>query len=138
MSISRHKERSVHARVSRDHASSSPGIDDEIFLQPWFLPKDIFLEIRRLLPSAQLLKLRYYFEDYGCLKCGRANVMYRSNGLCENCSIVVRSRIVLSLKRRFDKLGRRCDGTPLQKYLSSLKRANFKSGQAPHSLRSSD
>jgi len=32
-----------------------------------------FFAIRQLLPSAQLLKMRYYFDDYGCLKCGKSD-----------------------------------------------------------------
>jgi hypothetical protein len=29
--------------------------------------------VRRLLPPSQMLKMRYYFDDYGCLKCGNLN-----------------------------------------------------------------
>ena len=47
-----------------------------------------FLAIRRLLPSSQLLKMRYYYEDYGGLKCGKANVAYRSNGFRGRCKVV--------------------------------------------------
>lgn len=120
MSASRHRKNPTPARVLRNLQKSPSNIDDEIFLQPWFLPKDIFLEVRRLLPSSQLLKMRYYFEDYGCLRCGRSDVLYRSNGLCEKCNIIIRGRIVLSLKRRFEKLGVRNDAQPLKRYLSTL------------------
>lgn len=37
---------------------------DELFLQPWFLPKPTYLALRRLLPSCQMAKMRYYFDDY--------------------------------------------------------------------------
>ncbi len=50
--------------------------------------------------SLQLSKMKYYFEDYGCLKCGKkTNVVYRSNGLCNGFTVVVRARTVLALKR---------------------------------------
>jgi hypothetical protein len=31
--------------------------EDELFLQPWFLSKATYLEIRRLLPPSQMLKM---------------------------------------------------------------------------------
>jgi len=92
-------------------------LDDEIFLQPWYLPRKTFLAIRELLPSAQLLKMRYYFEDYGCLKCGKLGVVYGSNGMCTRCVIIVRGRVVLSLKRRFEKVGVEIKDGPIQVFL---------------------
>jgi hypothetical protein len=91
--------------------------NDEIFLQPWYLPRKTFLAIRELLPSAQLLKMRYYFEDYGCLKCGKPGVVYGSNGMCTRCAIVVRGRVVLSLKRRFENVGVEIKDGPIQVFL---------------------
>jgi hypothetical protein len=93
---------------------------DELFLQPWFLPKSTYLAVRRLLPSSQLAKMRYYFEDYGCLKCGHRHALYASNGLCRRCSIIVRSRIVLCLKRRFRKVGAKVGRGPIKRYLTRL------------------
>ena len=55
---------------------------DAIFLQPWFLPVEVYRAIRRVLPYIHLFKMRYYFEDYGCLKCGKKNALYQSNGFC--------------------------------------------------------
>ena len=94
--------------------------EDELFLQPWFLSKPIYAAIRRLLPPSQMLKMRYYFEDYGCLKCGSLNALYCSNGLCRGCSVIVRARVALALKRRFKKLGVKIESDPLERYLSSV------------------
>ena len=44
---------------------------DDIFLQPWFLPWKTASSIRTLLPADHRHKMRFYFEDYGCLKCGK-------------------------------------------------------------------
>ena len=44
---------------------------ENIFLQPWFLPLKTASEIRALLPADHRHKMRFYFEDYGCLKCGK-------------------------------------------------------------------
>ncbi len=91
--------------------------EDELFLQPWFLSKPIYEAVRRLLPPSQMLKMRYYFEDYGCLKCGDLKALYGSNGLCRRCSIMVRARVVLALKRRFRKLGVKIQKDPFERYL---------------------
>ena len=87
-------------------------------MQPWFLPKDVFLEVRRILPSAQLLKLRYYFDDFGCMRCARFDVPYGNNGFCKQCSIVVRGRIVTCLVRRFRAFGVRINQKPLAKFMA--------------------
>src|SRR5271157_5776183 len=78
---------------------------EAIFMQPWFLPKEVYLEIRRLLPYIHLLKMRYYFDDYGCLKCGKKKVLYQSNGLCETCGVTIRQRMKQSLIRRLREVG---------------------------------
>jgi hypothetical protein len=112
-----------HSRVRQQgkrklaEAKTSTVIDEAIFLQPWFMPRHIFLQIRTLLPSAQLSRMKYYFEDYGCLRCGRSNVLYRGNGLCETCSVVVRCPMVLALKRRFKKIGVRVSEGPILKFI---------------------
>ncbi len=93
---------------------------DELFLQPWFLPEPVYLEVRRLLPSSQLLKMRFYFDDYGCLKCGSRSSLYGSNGMCKRCNIVVRGRIILSLKKRFRQIGTEVSRVPIRKYMARL------------------
>jgi hypothetical protein len=95
---------------------------DELFLQPWFLPKPTYLEIRRILPGSQLQKMRYYFDDFGCLKCGGRGVAYGSNGMCKRCNIVVRARIILCLKKRFRQIGIEVGREPIRNYLSRLQR----------------
>jgi hypothetical protein len=79
--------------------------DSDVFLQPWFLPRDVYAHIRRVLPSAHLSKMRYYFEDYGCLRCGVRDSLYGSNGFCEKCGVLIRGRITRALKRRLRDVG---------------------------------
>ena len=110
------RQHAAKNRVKSD-APITESLDDEIFLQPWYLPRETFLAIRELLPSAQLLKMRYYFDDYGCLKCGKLDVGYSSNGMCARCAIVVRSRVVASLRRRFEKIGVAIKDRPIQVFL---------------------
>jgi hypothetical protein len=79
--------------------------DEDLALQPWFLPLSIAWQVRKILPSVHLAKLRYYFDDHGCLRCAKKNVLYGSNGLCENCGVIVRSRLKNCLKRRLRAVG---------------------------------
>lgn len=107
-----------HSRIALKIEVGSP--EDEIFLQPWFLSEPEYMAIRRILPPSQMLKMRYYFDDYGCLKCGKLNALYASNGLCRNCSIIVRARVILALKRRFRKLGVRIPKEPFEHYFRRI------------------
>lgn len=84
---------------------SNRELDSDVFLQPWFLPRDVYIQIRRVLPSAHLSKMRYYFEDYGCLKCGVRDSLYGSNGFCEKCGVLIRGRVTRALKRRLRDVG---------------------------------
>jgi hypothetical protein len=106
--------------MSTDHLSAKLLANDELFLQPWFLPKAMYLKLKKLLPSSQLAKMRYYFEDYGCLKCGSHEALYGSNGMCSGCSIVIRGRIAICLKKRFRRIGVKVGREPLQRYAKRL------------------
>jgi hypothetical protein len=96
---------------------------DEVFMQPWFLPRPLSEKIRRLLPSSQFQKMRYYFDDYGCLKCGKRNLLYGTNGMCDHCYMIVRGRIARGLFKRFRRIGAKLDRKPLVRYLERLARA---------------
>jgi len=106
--------------MTKNRLSAKLLVNDELFLQPWFLPKATYLKLKGLLPSSQLAKTRYYFEDYGCLKCGSRTALYGSNGMCSGCSIVVRGRIASCLKKRFRKIGVKVSRVPLQRYARRL------------------
>lgn len=87
----------------------APAKDEDIFLQPWYMPRPVSLQMRKILPSIHLAKMRYYFDDHGCLRCERRDVLYGSNGMCENCSATVRGRLANCLNRRLKKVGVRED-----------------------------
>ena len=90
---------------SRVNKGTRELVDSDVFLQPWFLPRDVYAQIRRVLPSAHLSKMRYYFEDYGCLRCGVRDSLYGSNGFCEKCGVLIRGRVTRALKRRLRNVG---------------------------------
>jgi hypothetical protein len=74
---------------------------DDIFLQPWFLSPNIAFAIKRILPPEHRHKMRFYFDDYGCLKCDQRDVQYGSNGLCKLCMQRVKLRLFFAIKRRW-------------------------------------
>jgi hypothetical protein len=74
---------------------------DSIFLQPWFLTQSTALRIRDCLPPEHKTKMRYYFEDYGCLRCNGRGVAYGSNAMCKRCVAQTKLRFVFAIKRRW-------------------------------------
>jgi len=73
----------------------------DIFLQPWFLPLHTAVAVRKLLPAEHHHKMRHYFDDYGCLKCGKTNVRYGSNAMCKPCAQRVKLKMFWTMKRRW-------------------------------------
>jgi hypothetical protein len=74
---------------------------DDVFLQPWFLPLKTAIAVRELLHGDQRHKMRFYFEDYGCIKCGRKNVSYGSNAMCKICVQQVKLKMLWAIRRRW-------------------------------------
>ena len=79
--------------------STSTFDSEGIALQPWFLDRRACCAIKRLIPSVHLSKMRYYFEDYGCLRCGSKTRPYASNGMCDACHTTTFIRIQKALNR---------------------------------------
>jgi hypothetical protein len=92
-------------------------LDEELFLQPWFVSRSVYQKMRRLLPSSQLKKLSYYFEDYGCIRCEKKTALYGHNGFCHQCAVVVASRIIAGLRRRFVAKGTLVDKKIIRQYI---------------------
>jgi hypothetical protein len=69
----RHKE---ITNLSTGQEEALTILHDEVFMQPWFIPKPIYMTIRRLLPNPHLMKMRHYFDDYGCLRCGEVDTIW--------------------------------------------------------------
>ena len=74
---------------------------DDIFLQPWFLPLPAAIAIRKLLPKLQHHKMRFYFDDYGCIICRKKTVRYGHNGMCVSCGESIKLKIMFAVKRRW-------------------------------------
>jgi hypothetical protein len=89
----------------------------DVFLQPWFLPLRTALAIRDLMPPDHRHKMRAYFDDYGCLKCGKARVRYGSNAMCKVCVQQVKLKMLFAMKRRYT------ESTPTAPPVRTFKRA---------------
>lgn len=74
----------------------------ELALQPWFLPRASRLAINSLIPPHYRNKMRFYFEDYGCMVCGKHD-LYDANGMCLPCHHLLRRRLQASVRRRARK-----------------------------------
>ena len=92
-------------RIKMKRTEAGIPVDDQVFMLPWFLPKQTYLAVRRILPNIHIAKMRYYFEDYGCMRCERRDVLYRTNGLCDRCNTIVRWRLTQCLKKRLADVG---------------------------------
>jgi len=65
---------------------------------PLFLTVKLRKAIERLLPHRHHQRLRQYFDNYGCLRCSRNNVLYGANGFCMGCINMIGKRM-----RKLDK-----------------------------------
>jgi hypothetical protein len=112
---------------------------DDVFMQPWFIPKEIYLAVRRLIPNIHLMKMRHYFDDYGCLKCRKTNALYGASGLCHSCNIIVRSRVMASLKKRLKKAHVKWEETASEHFFDQMNLAQLilygKSAKGANSVR---
>ena len=88
------------SRIRGKHGlKSHRALVQELLLQPWFLPTKTARAIHSLVPVDFHNKMRYVFEDYGCLICG-IETGYHSNGMCQKCHSRTCGKILLSLRRR--------------------------------------
>jgi len=75
------------------------------FFPPWFLKKSTMRKIEGLLPYYYHKRFRFYFDLYGCIRCGRKNVVYVCSGLCAGCQVTINSRLKTTdraMKRQYD------------------------------------
>jgi hypothetical protein len=73
----------------------------DVFLQPWFLSLRTAIKVRDLITPDHRHKMRFYFDDYGCLKCGKRQVRYGSNAMCKRCVQSVKLKMLFAIKRRW-------------------------------------
>ena len=76
----------------------------DVCWQPWFLPMDVSKRIWRLIPPGYRKRFRFCFDDFGCFRCGRKDIPFRSLGFCENCHSLITIRMRKSMKRHQKEL----------------------------------
>lgn len=74
--------------------------DNESLLLPWFLTKRATIAIRSNVPKHYQLRMRNYFDDYGCLRCSTHRGQHKGNGLCNRCSGLILARLKRGYERR--------------------------------------
>lgn len=73
---------------------------------PWFLDLSTLRKLESILPHYYHMRLRLYFNKYGCIRCNRKRVLYCANGMCKACNGLVNDRLRQSdktMKRRYGK-----------------------------------
>src|ERR1700739_3461650 len=88
------------AKKRKTRARFAESLLDETLLQPWFVSLEIAQAVRRLLPEEHIRKMRFYFDDWGCMKCEVKGLMYGANGMCVRCSQKVQHRVIACLRKR--------------------------------------
>jgi hypothetical protein len=58
---------------------------DDLVFQPFFLPKKVSDQIKRLQSVSEQRAWSSVFQKHGCIVCGRKAVAYGSCGCCEQC-----------------------------------------------------
>jgi hypothetical protein len=74
--------------------------NDESLLLPWFLTKRATIAIRSNVPKHYQIRMRNYFDDYGCLRCNTRRGQHKSNGLCNRCTGLILARLKRGYERR--------------------------------------
>lgn len=114
----------INVRKNSQRRSSSCSVD-EVFLQPWFLDHRAAVAVRRLVPDLFLRRMRFYFEDWGCLLCGSKRRHYGSNGMCHLCIVRVRKRLFGCLQKRGMKHKARSQSTRLADEVERVRSARM-------------
>jgi hypothetical protein len=90
-------ERMVEQKIAEMMGDSQNGI-----FEPFFQAKAIAHAIRKLETIPQQRKWHYYFEEWGCLICGRKDLKHQSLGMCVNCHHRTGTRLQSILRRASD------------------------------------
>jgi hypothetical protein len=90
------KKRQGSVRKSPEQSLSTEGL----LLQPWFLDNRCASALRKKMPEILVHKMRFYFEDWGCLVCRSKKRRYGSNGMCHVCTTRIQKRLYWCLRRR--------------------------------------
>lgn len=97
--MTKRRNSTAETAIELEDRQRNSSVAEKVLFQPWFLPKRIAFAIHGLVPKQFYRKMRYFFEDYGCMICGTESD-YHSNGMCRLCHERIRKKMMLSVKRR--------------------------------------
>jgi hypothetical protein len=92
---------------------------------PWFVPKEVYLQMYKLVPKVYFRRFSTYFKRFGCLRCSRKRALYGANGLCLHCLGLVSDRLKICdrvLERKY-KTKTRIDSGPSERFLHRVESA---------------
>lgn len=106
-------ERNKSAKKARRSATPSPNhIIADTLLEPWFLNMETARAVQCLIPRKYFYRMRWVFDDFGCLRCRTKKSGYGGNGFCLACRCTVLQCIVRSIRKRSKNLDNR--STPVE------------------------
>lgn len=127
MRHSKQNKNRISAKISstvRKSSNRSPVL--EVLLQPWFLDVETAQTVQKMIPRKFFSRMRWFFDDFGCVRCGKRNLEYAGSGFCVNCHARVARYILESMKRRSRLL--RDDSKASNSVRNYLKRAEIARG----------
>jgi hypothetical protein len=85
-------EAKLHAVVQQQLAEALAQ-KDGILIEPFFRPRRIAEEIRRLQIVPERKKWSIYYDKWGCLRCGTNSRQHASHGMCLRCTVQIIQRL---------------------------------------------
>jgi hypothetical protein len=90
---------------------------------PWFVSKDVYVEMYKLVPKVYFRRFSTYFKRYGCLRCSRKRALYGANGLCLHCLGLVSDRLKICDRVLERKCKMKNDSGRSERFLQRVKSA---------------
>ena len=88
-----------HAELLAPNHSATAAADAGKIFQPFFGSQQEANEIRQHQTVVEQRKWAFYFEDWGCMVCGRKDIGHLGLGMCDTCHNRVRQRLRATLRR---------------------------------------
>lgn len=84
------------------HSATLPAerLISDVFLEPWFLSLESARAVQRLIPRKYSCRMRWFFDDFGCIRCRGKKTGYGGNGFCVSCRCTIVSCIARSIRKR--------------------------------------
>ncbi len=114
----------------RNHAacgSFAPKLTEKqmnsLIFQPWFVPRSTYLTIARLIPREYGLRMRDYFNRYGCMCCRSRTGLHAAHGMCKPCHTEVSRRLRRCWKKRLKLLNEQAHKHEIKDIVANAKTA---------------